>query len=97
MGACVGLGEADDLATHTEGFSCTLPQSPWQSSTLVKLLPTFQEAIQEVHAGATAALFFLRFMDIAYRTHAVEPFRFPGLMWVDDTIVIMERGNPRPK
>ena len=45
-----------------------------------------------VHAGATAALPFVRFMDIAYTTHAVEPFRLPGLMWVDDTIVILERG-----
>ena len=38
----------------------------------------------------------MRFLDIAYRTHAVEPFRFPGLMWVDDTIVILERGDSRP-
>ena len=35
-------------------------------------------------------------MDIAYTTHAVEPFRFPGLMWVDDTVVILERGDSRP-
>ena len=27
---------------------------------------------------------------------AVMPFRFPGLMWVDDTIVILERGATRP-
>ena len=24
------------------------------------------------------------------------PFRFPGLMWVDDTIVIVEREDARP-
>ena len=35
-------------------------------------------------------------MDIAYRSYAVEPFRFPGLMWVDDTIVLLERGDSRP-
>ena len=40
-----------------------------------------------------AALPFLRFMDIAYRSSAVEPFRFPGLMWVDGTIVLLERGE----
>ena len=27
---------------------------------------------------------------------AVEPFRFPGLMWVDNTIVLPERGGARP-
>ena len=52
--------------------------------------------IQGVHAGATAALPFLRFIDIAYRCFAVEPFPFPGLMWVDDTIVLFERGDSRP-
>ena len=46
--------------------------------------------------GATAALPFLRFMDVAYRASAVQPFRFPGLMWVDDTIVLLERGDTRP-
>ena len=69
---------------------------PWQSSTLVQLLGTPQGTIQGVHAGATAALPFMRFMDIVYRTHAVEPFRFPGLMWVDDTIVVLEQGDSRP-
>ena len=96
VGAWVGLGEADHLATHTECFSYTLPLGPWQSSILAQLMGTPQGTIQGVHAGATAALAFLRFMDVVYRTHAVEPFRFPGLMWVDDTIVILERGDSRP-
>ena len=96
VGARVGLGEADHLATHTEGFSYTLPLGPWQSSTLAQLLETPQGTIQGVHAGATAALPFLRFMDIAYRAFAVEPFRFSGFMWVDDTIVLLERGDSRP-
>ena len=81
-GARVALGEADHLATHTEGFSRTLPLGPWQSSTLAQLLGTHQGTIQGVHAGRTAALPFLRFMDIAYRSFAVEPFRFAGLMWL---------------
>ena len=96
VGARVGLGEADHLATHTEGFSYTLPLGPWQSHTLTQLLGTPQGTIQGVHAGATAALPFLRFMDMAYRSSAVEPFRFPGLMWVGDTIVLLERGDSRP-
>ena len=96
VGARVGLGEADHLATHTEGFSYTLPLGPWQSHTLTKLLGTPQATIHGVHAGATAALPFLRFMDIAYWSSAVEPFRFPGLMWLDNTIVLLERGNYRP-
>ena len=96
VGARVGLGEADHLATHTEGFSYTLPLGPWQSSTLAQLLGPPKGTIQGVHAGATAALLFLRFMDIAYRASAVHPFRFPRLMWVDDTIVIVEQGDIRP-
>ena len=40
VGARVGLGEADHLATHTEGFSYTLPLGPWQSSTLAQLFGT---------------------------------------------------------
>ena len=96
VGARVGLGEADHLATHTEGFLHTLPLGPWQSSTLEQLSGSPEGTIQGIHAGATAALPFLRFMDIAYRTHALEPFRFLGLMWVDDTIVILERGDSRP-
>ena len=96
VGARVGLGEADHLATHTEGFSYTLPLGPWQSHTLTQLLGTPQGTVQGVHAGATAALPFLRYMDIAYRSSAVEPFRFPGLMWVDDTIVLLERGYSHP-
>ena len=96
VGAQLGLGEADHLATHTEGFSYTLSLGPWQSHTLTQVLGTPQGTIQGVQAGATASLPFLRFMDIAYRSSAVEPFRFPGLMWVDDTIVLLERGDPRP-
>ena len=96
LGARVGLGEADHLATHTEGFSFTLPLGPWQSSTLAHLLGTPQGTIQGVHAGATAALPFLRFMGIAYRASPVQPFRFPRLMWVDDTIVILEQGDTHP-
>ena len=96
VGAQVGLGEADHLATHTKGFSYTLPLGPWQSRTLTQLLGTPQVTIQGVHAGATAALPFLRFMDIAYRAFAVEPFRFPRLMWVDDRIVLLERGDAHP-
>ena len=42
VGARVGPGEADHLATHTEGFSYTLPLGPWQSSTLAHLLGTPQ-------------------------------------------------------
>ena len=42
------------------------------------------------------ALPFLRFMDIEYHVYAVKPFHFPGLMWVDDTIVLLERGDTRP-
>ena len=96
VGARLGLGEADHLATHTEGFSYTLPLGPWQSHTLTQLLRTPQGTVQGVHAGATAALPFLPYMDIAYRSSAVEPFRFPGLMWVDDTIVLLERGDSHP-
>ena len=96
VSARVGLGEIGHLATHTEGFSFTLPLGPWQLSTLTQLLGTPQGTIQGVHAGATAALPLLRFMDIAYRASAVQPFRFPGLMWVDDTIVLLERGDTRP-
>ena len=93
VGARVGLGKADHLATHTEGFSYTLPLGPWQSHTLTQLLGTPQGTIQGVHAGATAALPLRRFMDMAHRSSVVEPFRFPGLMWVDDTIVLLERGE----
>ena len=96
MGARVGMGEADHIATHTEGFPYTLPLGPWQSSTLAQLLGTPTGTIQVVHASATAALLFLRFRDIGYRASAVQRFRFPGLMWVDDTNVIVERGGPRP-
>ena len=92
----VGPGEANHLATHTEGFSYTLPWGPWPSSTLAQLSGIPQGTIQGVHASGAAAVPFLRFMDIAYRASAVHPFRFPGLMWVDDTIVILERGDTRP-
>ena len=46
--------------------------------------------------GATAALPFLHFMNIAYRAYTVQHFDFPGLMWVDDTIILLERGETRP-
>ena len=35
-------------------------------------------------------------MDIAYRASTVQPFRFLGLMWVDDTILLLERGDTHP-
>ena len=35
-------------------------------------------------------------MDIAYRAYAVQPFCFSGLKWVDDTIVLLERGDTSP-
>ena len=96
VGARLGLGEGDHLATRTEGFCYTLPVGPSQSHTLTQLLGTPQGTIHGLHAGATAALPFLRFMDIAHRSSAVEPFRFPGLMWGDDTIVRLEWGDSRP-
>ena len=40
VGARVGLGEETHLATHTEGFSYTLPLGPWQSAPLAQLLGT---------------------------------------------------------
>ena len=69
---------------------------PWQSDSLAQLLGTPRGTIQGVHAGATTAVTFLKFMDIAYRAFAAMPFHFLGLMWVDDTIVILERGDARP-
>ena len=96
VGARVSLGEVDHPATHTEGFSFTLPLGPWPSSALAQLLGIPQGSIQRAHAGALAAVPFVRFMDIAYRASAVQPFCFPGLMWVDDTILILERGDTRP-
>ena len=96
MGARVGLGEAGHLATRTEGFSYALPLGPWQLDPLARLLGTPHGVIQRVHARATTALPFQRFMDIAYRAFAVMPFRFPGLMRVDDTIFILECGDTCP-
>ena len=89
-------GEASHLATHTDSFSYTLPLGPLQSNTLAQLLGTPEGTIQGVHAGATAALPFLRFIDIAYRAYAVQPFHVPGLIWVDDTTVLLECGDTRP-
>ena len=40
VGARVGLGEADQRATHTEWFSYTVPLGPCQLSTLTQLLGT---------------------------------------------------------
>ena len=96
VGARAGQGEASHLATHTEGFSCALALRLWQRSTVAQLLGTPQGTIQGLHVGATAALLFLRFMDIAYRASAARRFRFPGLTWVDDTIVLLERDDTRP-
>ena len=91
----MGLGEADHLATHTAGFPYTLPLGPGQPSTLTQLLGTPQGTSQGVHAGATAAVPFLPLMGITYRAFAVELFRLVGLVWVDDTIVLLERGDTR--
>ena len=96
VGARVGLGDAGHVATHIEGVSYALPLGPWQSDPLAHLLAATKGTIKGVHAGAKAALPFLRFMDITYRALAVMPFRFPGLMWVDDTIVLLERGDTCP-
>ena len=89
-------GDADHLATHTEGFSYTLPLGFRQWSTVTQLLRSPQGTIQGVYAGATAALPFVRFMDLTYMAFAVEPFRFSGLMLVDNTTVLLERGDARP-
>ena len=35
-------------------------------------------------------------MDITYKSSKVQPFRFLGLMWRDDTIALRERGDTRP-
>ena len=85
----MGLGEADHLAIYKEGFSYTLPLGPWQPSNPAHLLGIPQGTIQRVHRGATAALPFLHCMDIVHRASAVHRFRFPGLMLVDNTIVIL--------
>ena len=46
-----------------------------------------------VHVGATMALPFLKFVDLAYCLHLVVPRVCPTMMWVDDTIVILAHGN----
>ena len=55
-----------------------------------------QGTIQGVHAGARVALPFMRFTDIAHGEYAVQPYRFPGLTWVDDKIVLQHRDDTRP-
>ena len=40
VGACVGLRDEGHLATHTEGFSFTLPLGPRQADSLAQLLGT---------------------------------------------------------
>ena len=70
-GAQTGLAEACHPAAHTEGFSYAVPLGPWQSNTPAQLVGTPQGTIQGVHAGAMAAVPFLRFMDIAYCASAV--------------------------
>ena len=35
-------------------------------------------------------------MDIPYRACTIQPFRFPGLIWMEDTIVLLEWGDTRP-
>ena len=93
VGARVGLGDAG----HQHGGFLVCPASgPWQSDPSTQPLGTPYGTIQGVHVGAMAALPFLRFMDIAYPAFAVMPFRFLGLVRVDDTIVIVERGDTRP-
>ena len=86
----MGLGDAGHLATHTEGFSFALALGPWQWDTLAQLMGNPQGTIQGVHAGATATLPFLRFMDIAYRAFAVLPFRFR------DSVTMAKMQTPRP-
>ena len=51
---------------------------------------------QGADVGAMAALLFLRFMNIACRTPAATPFYSLGVMWLDDTIVQLERNDARP-
>ena len=92
----VSLREAGHLAKHTEGFWYALSQGPRHWSTLTQLLGIPQGTIHGIHTGATAALPFLRFMDIACGASAGQPSCCAGLMWVDDTIVLLERSETRP-
>ena len=45
-GARVGLGDGGHVATHTEGFSHTLPLGLWQSESFARLPGTPQGTIQ---------------------------------------------------
>ena len=98
VGAHVGLGRP---ATWLPTRKASRIPCPWAHGSRIRWRTAWETppppgTIQGVHAGATVALPFLQFMDIAYRTYAVQPFRFPGLMWVDDTIVLLERGDTHP-
>ena len=52
-----------------------------------------QGTIHGIHACATTALPSQALTDMAYDALSVTPFRFPGLTWVHDTIVIIERDD----
>ena len=54
-----------------------------------------QGTTQGAHVGATAAIPFLKYMDMAYRAYLVASMAHPMMMWVADTITILARGEGR--
>ena len=96
VGKHAGLGTADHHSAHTEGYRYTMPLGTMKSRMLQQHLGIPQGTIHGLHLGATVSLPFVRYMGLAYGACAVLMMHHPMMMWVDDTITTLGKGEDRP-
>ena len=73
-----------------------MPMRPLQSRMLQQQLGIPQGTIQGVHVVAMAAIPFVKYMGIAYGAYVIPPMARPMMIWVDDTITILAKGEDQP-
>ena len=96
VGSHIGVGTRDHLYAHTEGYAYTMPLGALHSRMLQQQLGIPQGTIQGVHVGATEAIPFVKYVGIAYGAYTAPLTAHPMMMWVDDTITVLARGEGRP-
>ena len=96
VGAAIGLGTKEELQRHTEGYSAVVPLGEHRTLPMPMGKGVPQGSVQGVHAAVTAAIPITSLIRDCYGAATAEPMGAPSQMWVDNTVVMLQRDLEHP-
>ena len=96
VGEGIGLGTKEELQRHTEGYSAVVPLGEHETMPMPMGKGVPQGSVQGVHAAITAAIPITSLIRDCYGAATAEPMGAPSQMWVDDTVVMLQRDPDYP-